>query len=314
MKVFYTTALGLALLNPATTTAFEADQDNQHAFCGAAVVFESTRDGSPNQREIYISSPDGGFITRLMEDPSDNRLPTVSPDGTKIAFISDRGGEWAIYIEDIFQYLGKAGGAKKLLEFEGRFTQPNFSPDSGSLIFTGITAGGQRNFYIFDLATKNLDQLPAQNLTESYPSFSPDAKSVVFMGRENDTADFEIFTLRLDGTGLKQITDNEGEDEWMPEWSPDGTKIAFHAQQMGEVFVYDLETGSLENVTNHPAHDTDPSWTGDSKSLVFGSFRTGVSNIWTINLETGEARNISQSHHHEGHGDVAWMERCYPFI
>ena len=56
------------------------------------------------------------------------------------------------------------------------------------------------------------------------------------------SGDFEIYTMRPDGTDVRQVTDNKGRDE-LPTWSPDGTKLGWVHGQGGEFWVHDFETG-----------------------------------------------------------------------
>lgn len=66
---------------------------------GGKIVFQSNRDtGDRNTHQIYEMNPDGSAIRRLTNDTFDNWFPSVSPDGSQIAFISNRDGGWNVHL------------------------------------------------------------------------------------------------------------------------------------------------------------------------------------------------------------------------
>ena len=83
-----------------------------------------------------------------------------------------------------------------------------------------------------------------------------------------------MYVMNLDGTGLTRIIGSPWEDN-DPEWSPDGTKIAFKSTRdtkkagKEQIYVMDLETGEVKRLTFNENSDHDPSWSPDSKSIVF---------------------------------------------
>jgi len=75
---------------------------------GATIVFMSeSRDGN---WEIYSVDAGGNVVTRLTSNPANDGLPVVSPDGRQVAFVSNRGGEWGVWIVPL-----AGGSAERLL-------------------------------------------------------------------------------------------------------------------------------------------------------------------------------------------------------
>jgi TolB protein len=81
-----------------------------------------------------------------------------------------------------------------------------------------------------------------------------------------------------------------------PDWSPDGTALAFHREAGGtfQVLVYDLATERIRQVTSEGKNE-DPSWAPDGRHLIFVSNRTGRGQLHIIDLETSRVRMIQTS-------------------
>lgn len=96
---------------------------------------------------------------------------------------------------------------------------------------------------------------------------------IAFVSRQD--GDAEIYTIRPDGSGLRQITHNRADDEG-PKWSPDGTKLAFWSYRDGdsEIYVKDLRSGQLTQLThNLESLDYSPAWSPDGTKIVFSTDR-----------------------------------------
>ena len=96
-------------------------------------------------------------------------------------------------------------------------------------------------------------------------------------GVHNPEGDYEIFTMRHDGTQVVQLTDNAAFD-FAPSWSGDGKKIAFETDRDGNSEIYTMTADGAEpfNVTNSTAIDRWAGYSPDGKSVAFeGSFRNG---------------------------------------
>lgn len=101
-------------------------------------------------------------------------------------------------------------------------------------------------------------------------------------GVENPEGDYEIFTMRPDGSEVRQLTVNTAFD-FYPSWSNDGRKIAFETTRSGnsEIFTMDADGANPVNVTNDPAIDRHPTFSADGRRIAFESTRTagtGVNN------------------------------------
>jgi Tol biopolymer transport system component len=80
-----------------------------------------------------------------------------------------------------------------------------------------------------------------------------------------------------------------------PAWSPDGRQLAFVSWRDGnsEIYLLDLRSGQLRNLTNYPGADSSPVWSPDGTRIAFESLRGGYWNIRVIDLETGAVRDLT---------------------
>lgn len=172
------------------------------------VSFSSSKDGSS---EIYILDPYRKKLQKLTRSYGIDVSPAFSPDGTKIAFVSDRGGTPQIYIMD-----SDGKGRPKRLTFEGNYnTSPSWSPDGRSIVYVGENNGKNQIFVVKSDGTE-LRQLTSAGNNEG-PSFSPDGYFIAFDSDREGT--HGIYIMRADGETQKRITPR-AVNAVSPEWSP----------------------------------------------------------------------------------------------
>lgn len=148
---------------------------------------------------------------------------------------------------------------------EGTNLQVTASPDGRTLlaniqglIFSMPSSGG----------TAKLLTQPLQEA--SHPDWSAKAGLVALQSYAGGT--FHLWTMKPDGSGLKQITSGHGDDR-EPHFSPDGKTIAFASDRAFEgsydIWTVEVATGNLKRITSGAADEYGPSWTPDGTSLVF---------------------------------------------
>lgn len=175
-----------------------------------------SQEGSP---DIFRMSADGVTLTPITRGPnrSMNVEPAVSPDGSKIAFSSDRSGRPMIFVMNV------DGTNPKRLTFAGKYNaSPAWSPDGKTLAFAGYDKDH------FDIFTIDADGRNLRRLTDARklngraadnegPSWSPDGRHIVFSS--NRTGPSQLFIVSPDGVNERRITeDNFNWDK--PKWSP----------------------------------------------------------------------------------------------
>lgn len=97
---------------------------------------------------------------------------------------------------------------------------------------------------------------------------------------------WDIYSLRLDGSDLRQITNDRAEDT-DPAFSPDGTRLAFASRRQNnwDIYLLNLETGQESRLTRSPHYDGAPAWSPDGQVLAYESYQSGNMDIWQITVE-----------------------------
>jgi len=198
--------------------------------------------------ELYTAKADGSDIQRLTNVPGYDAEATVSPDGKKIIFTSERDGDLDLYSMDID---GK--NVKRLTDSIGYDGGAFYSPDSKMIVYRRSTPKDAAEVArykellaqklvvptIFEVWVMNADgsnkrQVTKLDAASFAPFFTPDGKKIIFCtnyfdperGNRRKLPNFDLALINLDGTGLERVTYNETFDGF-PIFSPDGKKLVF---------------------------------------------------------------------------------------
>jgi len=206
---------------------------------------------------IHVFKADGTNLVRLTtEEGVWDSEPAWSPDGKRIAFTrtypqqNNRKELWLMNADGSNQhYIGVEGFAAK------------WSPDGTRFIYTSKRPD---KYEIYTCAVDGTDerQLTDTAANESLPVYSPDGSQIAYCastGKYNmpeNIKTFEIYVMKSDGTGVRQLTDNDFCD-YYPRWSPDGSRFVFnsdrHEANRWEVYVMNTDGTNVHRVTNSPS-------------------------------------------------------------
>jgi TolB protein len=128
--------------------------------------------------ELYkISASDGSVQARLTNSPSIDLSASVSPDGSKIAFVSDRQGTPQLFL------MPSSGGGARRLTFQGTYNQtPRFCPraDMPIIAFTGRDERLVFDIFTYDLRTGKIERMTQNQGSNEDPTWSPDCRLIVY--------------------------------------------------------------------------------------------------------------------------------------
>jgi len=242
---------------------------------------------------------DGGFY---------NTSPAISPQGDKIAFISNRDYYFDVYLMDandgkIIKKLVEGNRTPDFEELNILTPGLSWSPD-GSKIVLSAKSSGYDVVYIIDVESEDVETIPFKLDGIKSVTWSPDNNKIVFIGQSTKQSDIYIF--RLDTKELKNLTDDIFSDD-DPAWSPDGSTIYFasdrgdylNAEQVPDTFkiyrhdyhqrdIYSInpETNEWQRITDLAGSDeTCPVISPDGKEILLISDINGINNIYKKSLD-----------------------------
>ncbi len=239
---------------------------------------------------ICVMDSDGSNRTLLTQGQSGFlSAPSWSPDGTKIAFISDRSGSTDVWV------MGSDGGNPvNLTGDEAKDHSPAWSPDGQWIAFASL-----RDALYWELYVMRSDGSDVQRLTwwedasDLSPSWSPDGTRLVFASKRD--GNWEIYTMDRDGSNLVRLTEHPADDT-NPAWSPDGSRIAFESLREGyaEIFVVPVIGGEPVNVSNARfSSEHGPTWSPDGGRIAFYSDRDGEWDIYVMASDGSEPAKLT---------------------
>jgi TolB protein len=214
-------------------------------------------------------------------DPVRDGSPAWSPDGTRIAFYSERDGNGEIYVMD-----ADGSNVTRLTNTLADEGYPWWSPDGSTLTFDSDEAGG------FDIWAMHADGTSPRRLTthaarEVAASWSPDGGTIVFMSDRD--GGFDVYAMNPDGSGVRRLT--QAGTAWFPVFSADGARLAFHVGR--DVHVMPAAGGEPIRLTHDPANGMHPSWSPDGARIAFMSWRNGRTEIFVMNADGSDAHVVA---------------------
>lgn len=213
--------------------------------------------------DLYRVAVTGGMATQLTQHPAHDFMPVWSRDGTRIAFASDRHGNFDLYV------IPAAGGTARRLTYHSAAEYPySFTPDDKSVVF-----GAAR----MDAAANR--QYPAASMPELWTVPTSGGRAVQLLTTPADDARYS-----RDGQFLI-YTDNKGrENVWRKH----------HVSSVArDIWVYDAKTGTHRQLTTFAGEDRQPVLADGDKAFYYLSEESGTFNVHTLPLAGGQSQQLT---------------------
>jgi hypothetical protein len=256
-------------------------------------------------RRLTDNRKDGGFY---------NTSPAISPQGDKIAFISNRNDFFEVFIMNaadgaILQKVVSGSTTNNFEELHLLTPGISWSPD-GKKLAVAVKAGGQDAIQIIDVAEGEEDMLTFGLDGIFSVDWSPNGDKLAFVGDTQHQSDIFVYDFKT--KELTNLTDDIYSDG-RPGWSPDGSTIYFssdrgapkppegndirhHDYSQDDLYAITLATRAVERLTDWAhSNENSPVVSPDGKKLLFISDRNGINNIYELTLATKEWHPVTNS-------------------
>ena len=240
------------------------------------LVFERpTRDGA----NLFTVGADGSGLTRLTGLRGVEGDSSWSPDGSKVAFVRARNPERGPY--EIWVVNADGSGLVRLTRHRGFSIAPAWSQDGGKIVYATDAGRRQRlGLYVMNSDGSGKQRLRTSRTRDySDPSWSPDGAKVAFaILRPAETQrgfDSSIAVIDADdGGNLRRLTRRGGPDELNPNWSPDGTDIAFERNRLfdvrqSDIWLMNADGSGKRRITATRVYETNPVFSPDGARIAF---------------------------------------------
>lgn len=258
-------------------------------------------------------------ITNHKEDRNFiNSSPAVSPDGNKLVYIADDGKTYNIYLRELSADNAKSTPKKIISSDRARdFEELNlFTPSiswspEGKKIVISAKQGGEDAIYIYDINSGKYDIINLGLRSISSVQWSPDGDKLCFIATVKPFSDIYVYELKT--KKLDRLT-NDAFSETSPHWSPDSKLIYFISDRENylnnenqtliwktnyrhsDIYSINIDTKLIDKHSDINDGDiTSLAISNDNKYVLFVSDKSGIGNIYSLNIESGQIKPRTNS-------------------
>ena len=190
--------------------------------------------------DIYRVAQGSEIIETLFDSTHWDLSPTISPNGKRFVFTSDRNGLFQLWLGDLVN-----GNTRPLTQFDGNYVvAPRFSPDSRRVVFE-VHDGDSSQIYTYDLTSSLLLKLTEHQSLNVVPSISSDGSSIYFAS--DRSGDWQVWQKPLDGGQTQQLTQQGG---YTALQSLDGRWLYFNKRNEAGIWRMNLKDKTIDLVTD----------------------------------------------------------------
>ncbi len=265
--------------------------------------------------DVAIRQDPDEFAKRLTDNRKSggfyNTSPALSPQGDKIAFITDRNHYFDVYLMDAIdgKIIKKLIGGNRTPDFEElNIITPSltWSPD-GSKIALSVKSGGYDVIYLIDIESEDKTVIPIKLDGIQSVNWSPDGNKLAFVGHTAKQSDIYVYDINSDK--LENLTDDIFSDK-DPAWTQDSKKLYFisdrednlNSKQLpnsfkiynfnygqNDIYTIEIESRKIARITNTPDdNESFPVVGPDEKNILFISDHNGINNIYKLKITDNE--------------------------
>lgn len=196
--------------------------------------------------------------------------------------------------------LGCAGPKHPLVNSDTEIDAGARQEKSGRIVFSAPASAGEQIFSM-DPQRRSKVQLTTEGSVNRFPSWSADGLLILFSS--NRTGKIELWSMHADGSAQRQIVTGLPGEKWVPQLSPDSKTIVFAYGDPGvghpEIWSVSATGRNPRRLTTTPKAATGPTWSllphfsPDGRRIVFASTKSGDSQIWIMNSDGSDQRQIT---------------------
>ncbi|MBI5927816.1 MAG: PD40 domain-containing protein [Chloroflexi bacterium] len=215
--------------------------------------------------------------------------PTRSPNGDFVAFVSNRDGNWELYVTST-----DGSFVQRATYNEGVDTDPVWSPNGESLVFES-NRDGNWELYSLDLASGQVMRLTVDEGSDINPFWSPASGSIVF--QSDRSGQWQIYSLNMSTYETTLISDGTGND-YDPVYSTAGDYIAFRSDRLGGksvLYVMGKNGKNLQAISDAAGNANNAAWYHSDELLAYQSDIDGDMDIYVYEFKTGKTRKVTDN-------------------
>ena len=215
---------------------------------------------------LFVFSPATSTFTRITSGQWNDITPALSPDGKSVAFASDRGGHWDIYVLDLLN--GQVSQLTNTPEYD---SSPTWSPDLAWIAFETYQNGS------LDIAILSLIEpdkaailLTDDSASEHSPAWAPNGREIAFVSDSGGNADIWIADLNKTDNRFADLSNSPQAADSHPIWSPDGSHLAWGSSSQGTDYdgIYVWDAGEPERPASWVGSGDWPAWNSAGNEIA----------------------------------------------